>query len=44
MSANTSTGAYRRPLTFSYLGRPASLYIDAMGKRRGARSPRHRPL
>jgi hypothetical protein len=34
MSADTTTGAPGRPLTFTYLGRPASLYIDAMSKRR----------
>ena len=34
MSTDITTGASRRPLTFSYLGRPASLYIDAMSKRR----------
>ncbi len=34
MPTDTTTGASRRPLTFSYLGRPAALYIDAMSKRR----------
>jgi len=34
MSADTTTGAPDRPLTFTCLGRPASLYIDALSKRR----------
>jgi hypothetical protein len=34
MPTDTTTGASRRPLTFSYLGRPAALYTDAMSKRR----------
>jgi hypothetical protein len=34
MSTDTTTGASRRPLTFSYLGRLAALYTDAMSKRR----------
>jgi hypothetical protein len=38
MSANTPAGASRRPLTFYYLGRPASLYNDAMSRRRGRTS------
>jgi hypothetical protein len=28
MSADSATGAPGRPLTFTYLGRPAFLYID----------------
>jgi hypothetical protein len=31
---NQATGLTRRPLTFCYIGRPVSLYIDAMAKRR----------
>ena len=34
MSADTTTGARGRPLTFTYLGRPAALCIDAMCLRR----------
>ena len=34
MPTDTTTGASRRPRTFSYLGRPAALYTDAMSKRR----------
>jgi hypothetical protein len=31
---NNTTRPVRRPLTACYIGRPVSLYIDAMAKRR----------
>jgi len=34
MPTDTTSSASRRPRTFSYLGRPAALYADAMSKRR----------
>ena len=40
MPADTTTG---RPLTFTYLGRPAALNINAMSKRRAGDRPSARP-
>ena len=39
MSTNADTPArIRRPLTFCYIGRPVSLYIDALDRSRRTRS------
>jgi hypothetical protein len=35
-TSTTIQGPVRRPLTMRYLGRPVSLYIDALAKRQHA--------
>jgi hypothetical protein len=37
MSNETATNTIRRSLTFYYIGRPASLYIEALARRRRTR-------
>jgi hypothetical protein len=37
MPNETAINSIRRPLTFYYIGRPASLYIEALARRRRTR-------